>query len=155
MGVEEEKEEEEEEYGDTPAGRLTQSLLMQTASHRATTNRRRPDSREYRSVVTLTTTVPTPTVRSSGAERTLRHTIAFLSNLLSTPYLRATHLSIDVYGDQIILCTVNSVSSEFFTQAVVCVTSNKSRGIFFTQNMQFMFGVVLGQEMASDLEWVV
>lgn len=48
MAVEEEKEV-EDEYGDTPAGRLTQSLLMQTASHRATTNRRRPDSREYRS----------------------------------------------------------------------------------------------------------
>lgn len=50
MAVEEEEKEVEEEYGDTPAGRLTQSLLMQTASHRATTNRRRPDSREYRSV---------------------------------------------------------------------------------------------------------
>lgn len=49
MAVEEEKEA-EEEYGDTPAGRLTQSLLMQTASHRSTTNRRRPESREYRSV---------------------------------------------------------------------------------------------------------
>lgn len=47
--VEEEKDE-EEEYGDTPAGRLTQSLLMQTASHRASTNRRRQDSREYRFV---------------------------------------------------------------------------------------------------------
>lgn len=54
MAVEEEKEV-EEEYGDTPAGRLTQSLLMQTASHRATTNRRRPDSREYRSVSVLPT----------------------------------------------------------------------------------------------------
>lgn len=54
MAVEEEKEV-EEEYGDTPAGRLTQSLLMQTASHRATTNRRRPDSREYRSVSLLLT----------------------------------------------------------------------------------------------------
>lgn len=48
--VEEEKDE-EEEYGDTPAGRLTQSLLMQTASHRASTNRRRQDSREYRFVL--------------------------------------------------------------------------------------------------------
>ncbi|KAE8300471.1 Axin-1 Axis inhibition protein 1 [Larimichthys crocea] len=44
--VEEEKD--EEECGDTPAGRLTHSLLMQTAPQRATTNRRRQDSREYR-----------------------------------------------------------------------------------------------------------
>lgn len=46
--VEEEKD--EEECGDTPAGRLTHSLLMQTAPQRATTNRRRQDSREYRCV---------------------------------------------------------------------------------------------------------
>lgn len=56
MAVEEEKEA-EEEYGDTPAGRLTQSLLMQTASHRATTNRRRPDSREYRYVYVCLTSL--------------------------------------------------------------------------------------------------
>ncbi len=46
--VEEEKD--EEECGDTPAGRLTHSLLMQTAQQRASTNRRRQDSREYRCV---------------------------------------------------------------------------------------------------------
>lgn len=46
--VEEEKD--EEECGDTPAGRLTHSLLMQTAPQRASANRRRQDSREYRSV---------------------------------------------------------------------------------------------------------
>lgn len=48
MPVEEEKD--EEECGDTPAGRLTHSLLMQTAPQRASTNRRRQDSREYRCV---------------------------------------------------------------------------------------------------------
>lgn len=46
--VEEEKD--EEECGDTPVGRLTHSLLMQTAPQRASANRRRPDSREYRCV---------------------------------------------------------------------------------------------------------
>ncbi len=40
----------EEECGDTPAGRLTHSLLMQTAQQRASANRRRQDSREYRCV---------------------------------------------------------------------------------------------------------
>ncbi|KAM9313937.1 axin-1-like isoform 2-T2 [Pholidichthys leucotaenia] len=43
--VEEEKE--EDECGDTPAGRLTHNLLMQTAPQRASTGRRRQD-REYR-----------------------------------------------------------------------------------------------------------
>uniref|UniRef100_A0A3B4X0L9 Axin-1 n=1 Tax=Seriola lalandi dorsalis TaxID=1841481 RepID=A0A3B4X0L9_SERLL len=46
--VEEEKD--VEECGDTPAGRLTHSLLMQTAPQRATSSRRRQDSREYRCV---------------------------------------------------------------------------------------------------------
>uniref|UniRef100_A0A8C9X0F6 Axin-1 n=1 Tax=Sander lucioperca TaxID=283035 RepID=A0A8C9X0F6_SANLU len=46
--VREEEEEKDEDCSDTPAGRLTQSLLMQTAPQRASTNRRRPDSREYR-----------------------------------------------------------------------------------------------------------
>lgn len=46
--VEEEKD--EEECGDTPAGRLTHSLLMQTVPQRATASRRRQDSREYRCV---------------------------------------------------------------------------------------------------------
>lgn len=46
----EEEEEKDEDCSDTPAGRLTQSLLMQTAPQRASTNRRRPDSREYRCV---------------------------------------------------------------------------------------------------------
>ncbi|XP_033838124.1 axin-1-like isoform X1 [Periophthalmus magnuspinnatus] len=36
------------ECSDTPASRLTHSLLMQTAPQRAVVNRRRPDSREYR-----------------------------------------------------------------------------------------------------------
>uniref|UniRef100_A0A8C2YVC9 Axin-1 n=1 Tax=Cyclopterus lumpus TaxID=8103 RepID=A0A8C2YVC9_CYCLU len=45
-----EEEKDEEECGDTPADRLTQSLLMQTTPHRTSTNRRRPDSREYRCV---------------------------------------------------------------------------------------------------------
>lgn len=46
-----EEEKEEDECGDTPAGRLTHSLLMQTAPQRASTSRRRaPDSREYRCV---------------------------------------------------------------------------------------------------------
>lgn len=44
------EEEKEEESGDTPAERLTHSLLMQTAPQRASSNRRRPDSREYRCV---------------------------------------------------------------------------------------------------------
>lgn len=46
-------EEKEEESGDTPAGRLTHSLLMQTAPLRASTSRKRQDSREYRCVWTL------------------------------------------------------------------------------------------------------
>lgn len=46
--VEEEKD--EDDCGDTPAGRLTQSLLMQTVPQRATASRRRQDSREYRCV---------------------------------------------------------------------------------------------------------
>lgn len=45
-----EEEKDEEECGDTPAGRLTHSLLMQTAQQRASANRRRQDSREYRCV---------------------------------------------------------------------------------------------------------
>uniref|UniRef100_A0A3Q3K3W2 Axin-1 n=1 Tax=Monopterus albus TaxID=43700 RepID=A0A3Q3K3W2_MONAL len=40
----------EEECGDTPAGRLTHSLLMQTVPQRASASRRRQDSREYRCV---------------------------------------------------------------------------------------------------------
>lgn len=44
------EDEKEEESGDTPAGRLTHSLLMQTAPQRASANRRRQDSREYRCV---------------------------------------------------------------------------------------------------------
>ncbi|XP_071360429.1 axin-1-like [Trachinotus anak] len=48
-GVREVEEEKDvEECGDTPAGRLTHSLLMQTAPQRASANRRRQDSREYR-----------------------------------------------------------------------------------------------------------
>lgn len=43
-------EKDEDKCGDTPAGRLTHSLLMQTASQRASANRRRQDSREYRCV---------------------------------------------------------------------------------------------------------
>ncbi|XP_033943477.1 axin-1-like [Pseudochaenichthys georgianus] len=43
-----EDDEEEDECEDTPAGRLTQSLLMHTAPQRSSSNRRRPDSREYR-----------------------------------------------------------------------------------------------------------
>lgn len=43
-----EAEQEEEECGDTPAGRLTQSLLMQTVPQRISTGRRRQDTREYR-----------------------------------------------------------------------------------------------------------
>uniref|UniRef100_A0A3P9HLW2 Axin-1 n=1 Tax=Oryzias latipes TaxID=8090 RepID=A0A3P9HLW2_ORYLA len=42
--------EKDEDCGNTPASRLTHSLLMQTAPHRATTSRRRQDSREYRCV---------------------------------------------------------------------------------------------------------
>lgn len=49
-GVREVEEEKEEESGDTPAGRLTHSLLMQTAPQRASASRRRQDSREYRCV---------------------------------------------------------------------------------------------------------
>jgi len=45
------EEEKDEECGDTPAERLTHSLLMQTAPQRATTSRRRQDSREYRCVL--------------------------------------------------------------------------------------------------------
>ncbi|XP_008394375.1 axin-1-like isoform X1 [Poecilia reticulata] len=45
---EEEEEKDEEDCGDTPVSRLTQSLLMQTAPQRASPNRRRQDSREYR-----------------------------------------------------------------------------------------------------------
>uniref|UniRef100_A0A3B4FG11 Axin-1 n=1 Tax=Pundamilia nyererei TaxID=303518 RepID=A0A3B4FG11_9CICH len=44
--VEEEKD--EDDCGDTPACRLTQTLLMQTAPQRASASRRRQDSREYR-----------------------------------------------------------------------------------------------------------
>ncbi|CAF98118.1 unnamed protein product, partial [Tetraodon nigroviridis] len=48
-GRDAEEEKEEDECGDSPAGRLTHSLLMQTAPQRASTSRRRaPDSREYR-----------------------------------------------------------------------------------------------------------
>ncbi|CAL1600804.1 unnamed protein product [Knipowitschia caucasica] len=43
-----EAEEDGEEECDTPASRLTHSLLMQTAPQRAVVNRRRPDTREYR-----------------------------------------------------------------------------------------------------------
>lgn len=46
--VEEEKD--EDDCGDTPACRLTQTLLMQTAPQRASASRRRQDSREYRCV---------------------------------------------------------------------------------------------------------
>ncbi|KAM3623615.1 uncharacterized protein V6R79_013278 [Siganus canaliculatus] len=38
----------EEECGDTPASRLTHSLLMQTVPQRVSANRRRQDGREYR-----------------------------------------------------------------------------------------------------------
>ncbi|XP_056265698.1 axin-1-like [Pseudoliparis swirei] len=44
----EEEKDGDEECGDTQADRLTQSLLMLSAPHRTSTNRRRPDSREYR-----------------------------------------------------------------------------------------------------------
>uniref|UniRef100_A0A8C5DA83 Axin-1 n=1 Tax=Gouania willdenowi TaxID=441366 RepID=A0A8C5DA83_GOUWI len=44
------EEEKDEDCGDTPAGRLTQSLLMHTAPQRASANRRKPDSRECRFV---------------------------------------------------------------------------------------------------------
>uniref|UniRef100_A0A8C7K7K3 Axin-1 n=1 Tax=Oncorhynchus kisutch TaxID=8019 RepID=A0A8C7K7K3_ONCKI len=44
----EEEEEGEEESGDTQASRLTQRLLMETAPHRVSTNRRAGESREYR-----------------------------------------------------------------------------------------------------------
>lgn len=47
-GAREEEEDGDEECSDTPASRLTHSLLMQTAPQRATVCRRRPDSREYR-----------------------------------------------------------------------------------------------------------
>lgn len=50
-GGREVEEEKDEDCGDTPAGRLTQSLLMQTAPQRASTSRRRQDSREYRCVL--------------------------------------------------------------------------------------------------------
>ncbi|XP_047221946.1 axin-1-like isoform X2 [Girardinichthys multiradiatus] len=43
-----EDEKDEEDCGDTPVSRLTQSLLMHTASQRASPSRRRQDSREYR-----------------------------------------------------------------------------------------------------------
>uniref|UniRef100_A0A3P8YCA8 Axin-1 n=1 Tax=Esox lucius TaxID=8010 RepID=A0A3P8YCA8_ESOLU len=45
---EEEEEEEEEDSRDTPASRLTQRLLMETAPHRVSTSRTAGDSREYR-----------------------------------------------------------------------------------------------------------
>uniref|UniRef100_A0A3Q0T5P3 Axin-1 n=1 Tax=Amphilophus citrinellus TaxID=61819 RepID=A0A3Q0T5P3_AMPCI len=44
------EEKDEDDCGDTPAGRLTQSLLMQTVPQRASASRRRQDSREYRCV---------------------------------------------------------------------------------------------------------
>uniref|UniRef100_A0A3Q1ERC3 Axin-1 n=1 Tax=Acanthochromis polyacanthus TaxID=80966 RepID=A0A3Q1ERC3_9TELE len=44
------EEKDEEECGDTPAGRLTHSLLMQTVPQRTSASRRRQDSREYRCV---------------------------------------------------------------------------------------------------------
>lgn len=47
-GREDDEEKDEDECDDTPAGRLTQSLLMHTAPQRSSSNRRRPDSREYR-----------------------------------------------------------------------------------------------------------
>ncbi|XP_028317233.1 axin-1-like [Gouania willdenowi] len=47
-GEREVEEEKDEDCGDTPAGRLTQSLLMHTAPQRASANRRKPDSRECR-----------------------------------------------------------------------------------------------------------
>lgn len=48
-GVREEEDDRDDgECSDTPAGRLTHSLLMQTAPQRAVVNRRRPESREYR-----------------------------------------------------------------------------------------------------------
>uniref|UniRef100_A0A1A8EE01 Axin-1 n=1 Tax=Nothobranchius kadleci TaxID=1051664 RepID=A0A1A8EE01_NOTKA len=47
-GVGEAEEEKDEECGDTPASRLTHSLLMQTAPQRASSSRRRQDSRECR-----------------------------------------------------------------------------------------------------------
>ncbi|XP_077461410.1 axin-1-like isoform X2 [Stigmatopora argus] len=40
--------EQEKECGDTPAGMLTHSLLMQTVPQRTSNNRRRQDTREYR-----------------------------------------------------------------------------------------------------------
>ncbi|XP_061685591.1 axin-1-like isoform X2 [Syngnathoides biaculeatus] len=43
-----EADQEEEECGDTPAGRLTHSLLTQTVPQRTSTSRRRQDTREYR-----------------------------------------------------------------------------------------------------------
>lgn len=50
-GDREDDEEKDEDCGDTPVNRLTQSLLMQTAPQRASSSRRRQDSREYRCVV--------------------------------------------------------------------------------------------------------
>lgn len=48
-GVREEEDDQDDgECSDTPASRLTHSLLMQTAPQRAAVSRRRPDSREYR-----------------------------------------------------------------------------------------------------------
>uniref|UniRef100_A0A3P8US85 Axin-1 n=1 Tax=Cynoglossus semilaevis TaxID=244447 RepID=A0A3P8US85_CYNSE len=46
----EDDEEKDEECGDTPASRLTHSLLMQTATQRVSVSRRRQESREYRFV---------------------------------------------------------------------------------------------------------
>lgn len=48
----EDDEEKDEECGDTPASRLTHSLLMQTATQRVSVSRRRQESREYRFVST-------------------------------------------------------------------------------------------------------
>ncbi|XP_053712583.1 axin-1-like [Synchiropus splendidus] len=43
-----EQEKADEDCSDTPVGRLTHSLLMQTVPQRTASSRRRPDSREYR-----------------------------------------------------------------------------------------------------------
>lgn len=48
-------EEKDEECGDTPADRLTHSLLMQTVPQRTSVNRRRQDSRECRCVCVCVT----------------------------------------------------------------------------------------------------
>ncbi|KAJ4944255.1 hypothetical protein JOQ06_012800 [Pogonophryne albipinna] len=45
-GREDDEEKDEDECEDTPAGRLTQSLLMHTAPQRSSGNRRRPDTRD-------------------------------------------------------------------------------------------------------------